>query len=154
MLNFFTTLLILSSTVFSETTTIPKLNDTEVRSLIDAPNTQQTKVINFWATWCAPCVKELHLFENLNQNKNYDVKLLSLDFSSAYPDKLTQFILKKNIQSQVFWINSTNINQLITHIHKDWSGAIPATLVIFPSGKTKFHEGQLTEESLKKLIQP
>ena len=40
----------------------------------------KTYVVNFWATWCAPCIKELPYFEALNKNQNIDVLLVSLDF--------------------------------------------------------------------------
>ena len=52
-------------------------------------------VVNFWATWCAPCVKELPYFEDINENykgKGVDVLLVSLDFPKNYDSKLKPFI--------------------------------------------------------------
>jgi thiol-disulfide isomerase/thioredoxin len=42
-------------------------------------------VVNFWATWCALCVKELLFFEKLNaENKDVNVLLVSLDFKDQF----------------------------------------------------------------------
>jgi thiol-disulfide isomerase/thioredoxin len=56
-------------------------------------------VINFWATWCAPCIKELPYFEKINKayhNQNVEVILVSLDFPHLYDSKLKPFIKEKN----------------------------------------------------------
>lgn len=55
-----------------------------------------TYVVNFWATWCLPCVKELPYFEQLNSaNKNLKVVLISLDFKNQYETKLLPFFKRK-----------------------------------------------------------
>ena len=58
----------------------------------------KTYVINFWATWCSPCVKELPYFEEVNkqsEDKNTEVILVSLDFPSQIETKLKPY-LKRN----------------------------------------------------------
>ena len=59
---------------------------------------EKTYVINFWATWCAPCVKELPYFEEVNKefkDKNTEVILVSLDFPSQIETKLKPYLKKK-----------------------------------------------------------
>ncbi len=88
-------------------------------------------VVNFWATWCAPCVKELPHFEQLNsENKNIKVVLVSLDFKNQFESKLLPFLTKKNINSEVVLLTDTNYNAWLPMVDKDWSGSIPATLII------------------------
>lgn len=113
------------------------------------------KVINFWATWCAPCVKELPLFEKLNQeNKEVDVLLVSMDYDlDPNPEKVKRFIDRKKIQSKVLILAEANPTDWIDKIDKDWSGALPATLIINPqSGKRKLVEGEMKDGELDKLI--
>src|SRR4029078_3746838 len=96
----------------------------ELQKLIQQPG--PVKVINFWATWCAPCVKEMPLFEKLNQeNKNCKVILVSMDYDlDPEPAKVKRFIERKKIQSQVVILAEENPNDWIEKIDKNWSGAL------------------------------
>lgn len=88
-------------------------------------------VVNFWATWCAPCVKELPHFEKLNsENKNIKVVLVSLDFKNQFESKLLPFLKKKSINSEVVLLTDIDYNTWLPTVDKDWSGSIPATLII------------------------
>lgn len=108
-------------------------------------------VINFWATWCAPCIKELPDFEKLGQDYksgNVKVILVSLDFPRQYDTKLKPFIKKHNLQSDVLVLNDVDANSWIPQVSSDWSGAIPATL-IYNKEKRVFYEQTFTYETLK-----
>ena len=97
-------------------------------------------VVNFWATWCAPCVKELPHFEKLNsENKSVKVILVSLDFKNQYEMTLLPFLKRKNIQSEVVLLTDKDYNSWLPIVDKDWSGSIPATLII-KDGKKNFAE--------------
>ncbi|GIZ09866.1 TlpA disulfide reductase family protein [Flavobacterium sp. UMI-01] len=88
-------------------------------------------VVNFWATWCAPCVKELPYFERLNnENKKVKVVLVSLDFKDQFQTKLIPFLKRKSIQSQVVLLTDKNYNNWLSKVDQNWSGSIPATLII------------------------
>jgi thiol-disulfide isomerase/thioredoxin len=114
------------------------------------------KVINFWATWCAPCVKEMPLFEKLHlENKDVEVLLVSMDYDlDPNPDKVKRFIDRKKIQSRVVILAEANPTEWIDQIDKDWSGSIPSTIVFNPqSGKRKLIEGEMKEGDLEKIIE-
>jgi thiol-disulfide isomerase/thioredoxin len=90
-----------------------------------------TYVVNFWATWCGPCVKELPYFEKLNtENKNIKVVLVSLDFKNQFESKLLPFLKKKSIKSEVVLLTDKDYNTWLPTVDKNWSGSIPATLII------------------------
>lgn len=88
-------------------------------------------VINFWATWCAPCVKELPHFEKLNaENKNVKVILVSIDSRKDFEKKLLPFIERKKISANIVMLSDIDYNIWLPKVDKDWSGSIPATLII------------------------
>ncbi|HMP98890.1 MAG TPA: TlpA disulfide reductase family protein [Cyclobacteriaceae bacterium] len=115
---------------------------------------EKIQVINFWATWCAPCVKELPYFETLNARGDKDIKvsLISLDFADKL-DRVNSFVERKQMKADVLLLDEIDYNSWIDRVEKSWSGAIPATLIINTStGKRKFIEGELEEGDLEKLI--
>jgi thiol-disulfide isomerase/thioredoxin len=116
----------------------------------------QIKVINFWATWCAPCVKELPLLEALNRDrKDAKVMLVSMDIDlDPDPGKVYKFISRKKVQSKVVILDERDPNSWINKIDKNWSGALPATLFVnTTTGKRKFVEHELHAGDLEKFIE-
>jgi thiol-disulfide isomerase/thioredoxin len=142
----------LSVTVSAQNARIVKVAD--VLNLIENKS-DKIQVLNFWATWCAPCVKELPAFEKLNaERSDYKVTLISLDLDlDPDPAKVYRFIDKKQLKSDVLLLDEKDPNSWIDKISPEWSGALPATLVVnSKTGKRKFVEKSLTEADLEKLI--
>jgi thiol-disulfide isomerase/thioredoxin len=112
-------------------------------------NDDQIHVINFWATWCIPCVAELPYFQKLAQeNDQISLTLVSLDFSTKVTSDLLPFLEKKEIKNRVVLLHETDANSWIPKIDPDWSGAIPAT-IIYNAKKREFYEQSFTFESLE-----
>lgn len=126
----------------------------QLKNLIESKS-EHIKVINFWATWCAPCIKEIPLFEKLGQERA-DVKviLVSMDLDlDPDPEKVHKFIARKKLQSRVLILDAVSPNLWIDQIEKEWSGALPATLIVNgKTGQRKFVEEELHEGELEKLI--
>lgn len=94
-------------------------------------NNEKPLVINFWATWCAPCVKELPYFEELHQkNQNIKIVTVSLDFDKQVESKLKRFLKKKNYSFVTTYMADKNFNNWISKVDENWSGSIPATWII------------------------
>lgn len=105
-----------------------------------------TYVVNFWATWCKPCVEELPAFDSLagmQQNKTLKVLLVCLDFKEELDKKVKPFLVRKNIHAECVLLDEINGNDFVDKISPKWSGAIPATL--FKKGDKK----TLTEAKMK-----
>ena len=123
-------------------------------------NSDKPLVVNFWATWCAPCVKELPYFQKLHQeNPNIKVVTVSLDFEKQVESKLKPFLKKKNYSFVTTYMADKKFNNWISKVDENWSGAIPATWII-NGNKGVFVEqefasfeelNQFVNESLTKL---
>ncbi|HOA37387.1 MAG TPA: redoxin domain-containing protein [Flavihumibacter sp.] len=92
-------------------------------------------VINFWASFCKPCLEELPaLLAGARQYPNLELVLVSLDLPDYYPDRLKIFVGKHNLQAAThYWLNETDADLFCPRIDKSWSGAIPVTLFINPA---------------------
>nr|WP_319398222.1 TlpA family protein disulfide reductase [uncultured Carboxylicivirga sp.] len=118
-------------------------------------NSDTLYIVNFWATWCAPCVEELPIFNSEyfpKENQPLKIILVSLDFKTQIESKLKPFISNKSIQEKVVWLNESNPNNWVNKIDSNWSGAIPATKLYYKKDQI-FHEGELTQSKLNNLIE-
>ncbi|MGQ1891501.1 TlpA family protein disulfide reductase [Thermophagus sp. OGC60D27] len=117
-------------------------------------NNDTTYVINFWATWCKPCVEEIPGFlKAASDLKNDKVKFVfvSLDFPTQKESRLLPFIKEHGMNEQVILLNDPASNQWIPKVDSQWSGAIPATLIYKRKDQT-FHEGSLSYDELITII--
>jgi thiol-disulfide isomerase/thioredoxin len=114
-------------------------------------------VVNFWATWCAPCVKELPDFDSISktyENSKVKVLLVTLDFKEDLQEKVLPFIKSKKIYSEVALLDEINGNYFIPKISEAWTGALPATLITSRNKKVySFFEKKLTYLFLKNEIE-
>ncbi len=137
---------------FKENDKIEVYNFEQLQNFLQSDQ-DQTYVVNFWATWCKPCIKELPYFEELQVKYKGDIKviLVSLDFPSKLDSQLIPFITEKKIQSQVILLDDPYENEWIPKIDSTWSGALPATLIL-NSTKREFFEQSFTQEELENEI--
>ncbi len=130
----------------------------KIDSLQSYTNRHQDEVlvINFWATFCKPCVAEIpHFISVVNQLKDQKVRLLlvSLDLPSQYPDKIAAFAKKNKFTAAMSWLDETNADYFCPKVDSSWSGSIPATLILHPAtGYRAFFEEEMSREKLEAEI--
>lgn len=134
---------------------IEKIGIPELEKIL-AGTENQLHVVNFWATWCPPCVTELPYFEKLSKeyrDKGVKFILISLDFPSQIDSKLIPFLKKNKITADVRVMTNIDYNSWIDKVDTSWQGNIPVTLIFNNEKKIKyFHPSELTEKELRDLI--
>lgn len=114
-----------------------------------------TYVVNFWATWCKPCVAELPWFEKLHDqmhNQPVQVLLVSMDFPKQYQSRLLPFIHERKLKPPVIALADMDYNSWIDKVSTEWDGAIPFT-VIYRNDQRVFKIGELDSyEELESLV--
>lgn len=154
-MNFSLSFVIVLFSISVNAQSIPSYKAEDVLKRISNPDTFY--VVNFWATWCGPCVKELPEFDKLKTAlEGHPVKILlvSTDFREDYPKKIVNFIRRKKLSHEVIWLNESKPNEFIPKLASEWGGAIPATLLIYGKNNYRnFFEGSITAQQLRLLIE-
>ena len=133
---------------------VVQVSFSELKPLLERDN-DTVYVVNFWATWCKPCLEELPAFERVNLeygDRAVKVLLVSLDFPSRYEDQLIPFVSTNEIKSKVLHLTDINANAWIDKVDPSWSGAIPAT-IIYKGTDRSFYEKKLSYQELVQLIE-
>lgn len=116
------------------------------------PRKGRVVVVNFWATWCAPCVKELPEFEAAAKKlkpAGVDVVLVSADGADAAKSRVPAFLKKRGISLPVYVNADVDPEELIAIVDPAWSGALPYTVIYDGAGqRVAALAGAQTEKSI------
>ena len=150
---FFLAIIFFLVSPYMRASSIKQVKFSDIQEVMNKDN-DTIYVIHFWATWCAPCIDELpeiEAFSNQHSNEHVNTLLISLDFESQVESKLIPFLQQHDIQSEVWLLDSKNANDWIPKVNKQWSGAIPVTLIT-QNHKEHFINGETSKEELNQII--
>ena len=145
--------LLFSSSSLSMPQTLRVLNFQELEPHL-LKKTDTTYVINFWASWCTPCLEEMPAFQKLQEehmDQKLKILLVSLDLPSQIEKRVIPTLDRFNITSEVIVLDDPDFNSWINKVSRKWSGSIPATL-IYNQEQRSFHEGTFTYEELESAV--
>ncbi len=113
-------------------------------------------IVNFWATYCTPCLQEipglLHVMDSMSSVAT--LRFVSIDPRDSFPIAISKYAAKQNIKSTMIWMNEKPTTYFFPKVHPDWHGAIPSTLFInFATGYCKLVEGKMSEEEFLREIE-
>ena len=143
----------LSRPMLAQENPVPILNFSDFEKYLEN-HSDTVYVINFWATWCGPCRKELPTFEKIHldyADEKVKVLLVSLDFPTQLEKGLQHFLTTNHITAPVILLNEPDANSWIDKVDPSWTGALPATL-IFKGNDRKFFEKELTYQDVTSSI--
>jgi thiol-disulfide isomerase/thioredoxin len=139
-----------------DTLSVRILNYDQLKSLLHN-DSDTTYLVNFWATWCSPCVQELPYLVSLDsilKGSPFRLILVSLDFKKDYLRKLEPFVRERGLEPYVVVLEDNRANYWIDDIDPSWSGAIPATLVYKGDQRAFFEHSFHHTDEIKDIIKP
>lgn len=134
--------------------TLERLNPAGIKDLM-ANSSDKLRLINVWATWCAPCVieyPELVLLQRWYGQRNFEFISLSADNPEHF-DKALGFLKKTHSPVKNYLYDDTDKYKLIEAVDPNWNGALPYTILIEPGGKVAYSfQGPVDLLELKRAI--
>jgi len=108
----------------------------DINKQVESHQGNKAVLINFWATYCAPCIEEFPMIVDLS--KQYKDKDLKVYFVSAdwldREDEVINFLKEAGVEGLSFIKEEGNDNNFINAISREWSGALPFTIVYNKNG--------------------
>ncbi|WP_154857831.1 redoxin domain-containing protein [Cyclobacterium xiamenense] len=118
-------------------------------------DSDQLRLVNFWATWCGPCIVEYPEFIEIQRmygDRDFEFVSVSLDDPGS-ADKALKFLQKKYSATTNYLVDTEDKYAIIDVVKNDWDGSLPLTLLIEPGGKVHYKvPGTIDPLALKKTI--
>jgi thiol-disulfide isomerase/thioredoxin len=141
--------------VAQEPVTLTPLGIAEAKALRVNKTSGKLRLVNFWATWCGPCVNEFpDLVQMHRQYRSRGFELVTVAAQFLDEEKAVSTFLKKQQASTRNYIFGDNDKYaLMGAFDKKWEGGLPFTLLLSPQGKVLYRkQGSIEVQKVKALI--
>ena len=140
--------------ISKEPVPLEKIDATGVKALRQN-TTGKTLLVNFWATWCAPCTEEFPDLQNtyrMYRKRPFELVPVSIN----YPDEeaaVRRFLERQHASSRNFLSGTMDPYELMKGFDPDWGGGVPYSMVIAPGGQVLYKEnGRVDLLKARRLI--
>ncbi len=134
---------------------VPVMNFDRFAPLLEMKN-DTVYMVNFWATWCTPCVEEMPdilKFASDMKNRKFRLILVSLDNPDHLDSRVKPFIKRFGISERVILLDDPDANRWIEKVHPEWMGSIPSTL-FYSRDFRALHVDKIDYAGLKNIVEP
>jgi thiol-disulfide isomerase/thioredoxin len=118
----------------------------------------QTLVVNFWATYCLPCIKEVPYFNELQekyQSQNLKVVMVNLDFKGQLKARLDKFLDERSLNLEIVVLADQDADVWIPRVMSDWDGGLPFTMILQKGSIKDTHRTEFEHfDDLDKFVKP
>jgi peroxiredoxin len=126
----------------------------ELRKLRRNP-TGKTLLVNFWTTWCGPCIAEFPEFQKMwrmYRNRPFELVMVSANFPDE--EKGVRKVLDANhATTRNLIFSGTDTYEQMAAFDPEWNGAVPYTMLIAPDGKVLYRiQGPIEPLKLRRMI--
>ncbi len=112
-------------------------------------------LVNFWATWCAPCVKEMPEIQTMYRmygHRPFDVVTISINYPDERKGALAS-LTKLHATTRNLILGSTDLYGLLAAFDPDWNAAVPYSMLIRPDGEVVYKlQGTINPLEVRRLI--